>query len=344
MKLGWRAALGILLSAALLWWVLRDVPFAVVLAHVRQANVPLLLLSSVVGTLIFPLRAVRWRPILDPVAPGLPFRVLFPPVAIGIMVSNVVPGRVGEIARPLALTRETDRVPFSAAIASVAVDRVFDAVIILTLMLAGMMDPAFAPGARVAGRTAGEVARGGLVLAVALWVALYLMVFFPAPVERLVRAVARPLSARFEERIVDWYRSFVQGLSVLRSPGRFAAVLWWTLVHWLVCALSYWIAFLALGLDLSFGAALFLQGLIAIGVAVPQAPGFWGGFEALAAAGLAVYGVSQERALAWGFAFHFVSWLPITAIGIFYFGRLGMRFGELRRPDAAPPAPRGGTP
>lgn len=332
MKLGWRAALGILLSAALLWWVLCDVPFATVLGHVRRANVPLLLLSGLVATAIFPLRARRWRPILDPVAPRLPFRVLFPPVAIGIMVSNVVPGRVGEIARPLALTRETDRVPFTAAIASVAVDRVFDAAILLTLMFVAMMDPAFAPTTRIAGRTASEVAGGGLVLALALWIALYLMVFLPAPVERLVRLVVRPLSARFEERVVGWFHSFVQGLSVLRSPARFASVLWWTLLHWLVNALSYWIAFRALGVDAPFTAALFLQGLIAIGVAVPQAPGFWGAFEALAAAGLAVYGVRQDLALAWGFAYHFVSWIPITAIGIVYFARLGMRFGELRGP------------
>src|SRR5687768_6937133 len=107
MRSGWRAALGILLSAALLWWVLRGVPFARIMANVRDANVALLLLSGAVATCIFPLRAIRWRPILDPVAPGLPFGVLFRPVTIGIMVSNVVPGRAGELARPYALTRET---------------------------------------------------------------------------------------------------------------------------------------------------------------------------------------------------------------------------------------------
>jgi len=317
---------------------LRDLPFAVVMGHVRAANVGLLVLSAVVATCIFPLRAIRWRHILDPVAPGLPFRVLFPPVAIGIMVSNVVPGRLGELARPYALTRETTRVPFTAAVASVAVDRVFDAAILLTLMFGAMLDPRFAPTATLFDKPIAAYAQRGLFAAGLLWLALLVLVFFPAPFLRGARRAAAIVSPRFAERVHHWLESFVRGLSVLRSPGRFAAVLWWTLLHWLVNALSYWIAFKAFSMDAPFSAALFIQGVIAIGVSVPQAPGYWGGFELLARASLAVYGVPEGVAYAWGFAYHFASFIPITLIGAAYFGRLGMHFGELRTPPAAEPS------
>jgi uncharacterized protein (TIRG00374 family) len=336
MRSSWRAALGILLSAALLWWVLRDVPFAKIMGHVRDANVALLLLSGVVATCIFPLRAIRWRPILDPVAPGLPFGVLFRPVTIGIMVSNVVPGRAGELARPYALTRETPRVPFTAAVASVAVDRVFDAAILLTLMFGAMLDPRFAPTATIFDRPVSSFAERGLLAAGIVWAALLLLVFFPAPFLVPARRMAGLVSPRFGDQVHRWLVSFVHGLSVLRSPTRFAAVLWWTLLHWLVNALSYWIAFRAFGLDAPFSAALFIQAVIAIGVALPQAPGFWGGFELLAQASLAVYGVPKELALAWGFSYHFVSFIPITLIGAVYFARLGMHFGDFRGTGPAP--------
>ena len=67
MKLGWRGALGIVLSAALLVWAFHDVEWSKVVAQIRHANIGLLVLSAIAATGIFPLRAWRWRIILDPV-------------------------------------------------------------------------------------------------------------------------------------------------------------------------------------------------------------------------------------------------------------------------------------
>ena len=148
MKIDWRGLLGLALSALLLWWTLHDEPLHEVWRAIASANVPLLLFATVVATCIFPLRARRWRPILDPVAPNLPFGPLWRATAIGMMVNNVVPARAGELARAYALTRETGRnglpaVPFPTAFASLAVDRLFDAVVVLALMFGAMLDPAF---------------------------------------------------------------------------------------------------------------------------------------------------------------------------------------------------------
>lgn len=330
MKLGWRGALGIALSALLLWWAFRDAPFGEVLDHIRHANVWLLLAATVVGTSIFPLRARRWRTILDPVAPALPFGMLWRSTAIGMMISNVVPARAGEVARAYALTRETDRVPFTAAFASIAVDRVFDAAVLLMLMFAAMMDPRLAAGASIGGRPISELALGGLVFAVAVLTVLYLMVFFPALVLTGYGWFARLVSPRLEERGRGHLEAFMSGLGVLRSPRRFVAVFWWTLLHWLVNAAAFWIGFIAFGIDAPFSAALFLQGIIAIGVAVPQAPGFWGTFELLGKLGLALYGVRDGLAVAWGFSYHLLSFIPITLIGAAYFIRMGIHLGDVR--------------
>src|SRR5262249_31866129 len=117
MRFGWRGALGIVLSLALLWWAFHDVEWSHVALALRQANVGLLVLSAVAATGIFPLRARRWRTILDPVEPGIPFSKLWRATAIGMMANNVLPARAGELARAYALSRETPRVPFSAAFA-----------------------------------------------------------------------------------------------------------------------------------------------------------------------------------------------------------------------------------
>jgi len=97
-----------------------------------------------------------------------------------------------------------------------------------------------------------------------------------------------------------------------------------------VNALAFWLGFKAVGLALPFSAALFLQMLIAIGVALPSAPGFFGVFEKLATVGLAIYSVEPTAAASWAIGFHILSFIPITLIGIYYFSRLGLSFGELR--------------
>jgi uncharacterized protein (TIRG00374 family) len=329
MKLGWRGALGIALSVAALWWTLRGIDFGAVMGHIGDSNPLLLLLSAAAATGIFPLRARRWRPILHSVAPDLPFAPLWRATAIGMMVSNVVPARAGELARAYALARDTRRVPFTAAFASVAVDRGFDAAVVLLLMFVAMLDARFSAGAVVAGQPAARIVAGGAVFAGSVLGILYLMARFPDAVVRVYETLARRISPRLEQRGGDLLRTFVSGLGVLRRPALFAEVLWWTLLHWLLNAFAFWLGFLAVGIDAPFSAALFLQGLIAIGVALPSAPGFFGIFELFAKAGLTIYGVGDDLAVAWAISFHFLSFIPITLIGTWYFVRLGLHMREI---------------
>lgn len=343
MKIGLKGALGIVLSAALLYFAFRDVHFAEVARELRAADPWLFAAATVAGTLIFVLRARRWRTILEPVAPHLPLGMLWRATAIGAMVNNVVPARAGELARAFALTRETPRVTFAGGIASLAVDRLFDAIVLLLLMLGAMLDPAIAsasPGSRAL--VTGAAITGVIGLGVVM-VLLYLVVFFPARVITLFELFARRVAPRVEERGRTMLVAFADGLAVLRHPGRFAAVFAWTLAHWLLQAFAFWLAFLAVGIDAPITAALLVQGVIAIGVALPSAPGFFGPFEVAAVASLALYGVSPDLAVSWALGYHLLTYVPITLIGIVYFARLGLRMGDIGRASRDEP-PREGDP
>jgi uncharacterized protein (TIRG00374 family) len=329
MRFGWRGAVGILLSAAFLYFAFHGIAFAEVVNRLRLANLPLMLLAAVVATCIFPLRALRWRPILDPIAPHLPFSRLWSATAIGMVLNNVAPARAGEFARAYALSRSTPEVSFPAAFASLAVDRVFDAVVVLLLMFGAMISPAFPRDATLVGRPVVAYAPPVLLITLAAIAVLYGVALFPDKVLRIYELVARRLAPRLESRGRDALVSLAGGLSVLRTPGRFAAVFAWTVVHWLVNALAFWIAFRAVGVQAPFSAALFLQGLIAIGVAIPQAPGFFGVFETFGKYGLEIYGVAPDAAVTWALGFHFLSYIPITVIGGWYFVRAGLSMRDL---------------
>ena len=330
MRLGWRGTLGIALSVALLWWVLRDIRWIEVRDQLARTNVALLVAAALVQTLVFPLRAIRWRVILDPVEHAVPFGMLWRSTAIGMMGNNVLPARAGEIARAYALWRESRRVPFSAGFASLAVDRVFDAFVIIVLMLAAMLDPAFPRDSEFSARAA-NWAGSGVIAMIVFLALLYAIVFFPQRLIALYEGFSRRVAPRFEQRGRDALAAFAAGLGALRHPGRFALILWWTLVHWLVNALSFWMAFRAVGIEAPVSAALFVQGIIAIGVALPSSPGFFGVWEYFATQSLALYGVPPAQAVTWAVGFHLLAFVPITVIGAYYFVRLGLHFRDIDR-------------
>jgi uncharacterized protein (TIRG00374 family) len=325
----WRNALGVAFSAGLLVWTLWGLDPAAVWGHLRTANLWWFLAAMITGTLIFPLRARRWRTILDPIAPHLPFGQLWRATAIGMMGNNLLPARAGEFARAYTLSREAPQVSFSAAFASLAVDRIFDAFVVLLLMLVAMSSATF-PDLPVAGRQVSDYVYGGAVVATGALAALYLIVFFPGPVITLYEWFVRRVAPRFEQRGREALLAFASGLGVLRHPARFFAVLLWTIAHWLLNAVAFLCAFKAVGIAAGFSAALLLQGLIAIGVAVPSAPGFFGVFEKIGQVGLELYGVDKALATSWAIGFHLLTFFPITIAGIYYVSRLGLHFRDLR--------------
>ena len=327
MSARWRSALGIALSVGLLIWTLRDIDPAKAWSILRDSNYWWFAAASLFGTLIVPLRAIRWRVILAPVAPDLPYSLLWRATAIGVMGNNVLPARAGEFARAYALSRETDRVSFATAFASLAVDRVFDAFVVLLLMLVAITAPGF-PDLLLAGHHVRDYVLGGAIVATIALGILYLLVFFPERLIVVFEWLVRRVAPRFEERGREALRNFASGLGVLRHPRRFFAVLLWTLAHWLLNGLAFWCAFEAVGITAGFGGALLLQGLIAIGVAVPSAPGFFGVFESIGRAGLGLYGVDPTVAASWAIGFHLLTYVPITVIGMYYFVELGLHFRD----------------
>lgn len=337
-KLGWRGAVGIAVSAVCLYYAFRNFQWHEAIARAKEANYALLLLATVAATGMFPLRARRWRTILDPVAPHLPFGPLWRATAIGVMITNVVPARAGELARALALSREVPAVSIPTAFASIVVDRLFDAMVVVLLLAVSLAVPGAPTGVIILGQPLARWAIGFVLLPVTLLVAAYALAFFPEQLIRLFELLARRVHPVVEARGRDMLRRFADGLSVLRNPGHFIAVFLWTLLHWLLQPLAFWLGFRAFGIDVPWSATLLVQGVIVILVSVPSTPGFFGPFELAAKAALPLYGASETAATTWALVFHLASFIPITLIGAYYFARAGLtmrEIGSAERPPAA---------
>lgn len=331
-----RTAVGVILSVLLLWWALRDVSVAEVLHELGAAD-PLLFSVAVLAALGgFWFRAVRWGVLLLPAHGAVPFRARFAATMIGFAANNLLPARVGEFARAYALTRLSG-VRVGASFATLVVERLLDGVVLVALLFASMATAGFPLGSDVGGfdpRTAARVA----ALAMGVVAALLLgMVIAPAAAARLAEATAgRVLPGRLRVVTLGAFRSFLQGLLVLRSGKLFAASAALALGQWLFTAISFLLAFRAFGIDhVPFAGAVFLQSVVSLAVAIPSTPGFFGPFEAAAKVGLSLWAVSSSKAISFAVGFHIGGFIPVTVIGIYYVWRFGLSWGEMRHSEEA---------
>jgi uncharacterized protein (TIRG00374 family) len=282
-----------------------------------------------VATLSFPIRAWRWRYILEPTAGRLPFGPLWRATAIGMMVNNVALARAGELARAYVVARETKRVRFAASLASLVVDRVFDTVVVLLLLLIVASLPGFPAGAVAFGWPIRKLLAAGAGVALVALVVLVVIAMNPERLVRIVEPIIGRMAPRLMERGRGFLLSFGSGLGVLRDPRRSAIVFFWALVMWLVNGSSFWIAFKAVGIHANFAAALFLQSLLAGAVAAPSAPGFFGPFEAATKVALRVYGIDDTLAVSYALGYHLLSFIPITVLGFWYLGKMGLHLKDV---------------
>ncbi|HUH12836.1 MAG TPA: lysylphosphatidylglycerol synthase transmembrane domain-containing protein [Longimicrobiales bacterium] len=326
--LSWRAVLGIVISVVLLYFAFRGVDGGEVAREVARADPFLFLLAAAAATAVFVIRAWRWKPLLQPLA-RTGFRNRFAATTIGFMANNLLPARVGEFVRALALTR-LESVSLSGSFASLVVERLFDGVVIVGLLVLAMALPDFPGGDAFGGR---DLRAYGLTLLAVFLAAvgmLALMVTRPTRAVRTTERVLRAfLPASLHRPLVDALRAFLGGLGVLREPALLGRIALWSVFLWLFNALGFWLAFRAFGIDVGITAALFLQSVVSLAVAVPSAPGFFGVWEYAAREGLALWGVPAAKAVSFAVGFHIAGFIPVTVIGLYYAARLGVSWRDM---------------
>lgn len=325
----WQVPLALAVSAALLWWAFRDVDFHEALAYLRSVRIPWLLAAVCVATSLFPLRLIRWRLLLRREdGQAYPWLPLWHAVAMGFAANNILPFRAGEVVRTVVASRLTGA-RLSASLASVAVERVFDALTVVGLLSLALLMPGMPPGLTVAGVPVQRVATTAGVLAALALAAAGLVVAFPLAAERVVRRLVP--SDRLAQRLVALIAGIRLGLGVLQSPARLAGVVFWSVVLWLANALSFYLAFRAFELPVGYVVAVIMQGVLAFGIAVPSAPGYVGPFEAIITAVLAVYGIGPNQAVAYAVGYHLTTFVPITLLGVWSATRTGLGLGATAR-------------
>jgi uncharacterized protein (TIRG00374 family) len=267
------------------------------------------ILGSVLGPFCVWGRGRRWWYLFPARAkpPGLVSATM-----IGYMVNNILPLRAGEFVRVYVVARRWGH-GFWTALATLIVERVLDSLVIVLIMVVLVL--------RIPVPRTLEIG-AGVLLAVDL-VAVTLLGFLAVVPDR-TRALVERLTRRWprlQHRVVGILGTFVRGLEGVVTRAHLLPLLAWTVFIWLLQAFVTWTMFRALSLELPWIAAWAVLAFVALGVAIPSAPGYIGVFHAAATISLTIFGVPATTAFGYALLFHATQILPITLVGFLYLVR-----------------------
>lgn len=304
---------GFVVGCALLYFALRNIEFGKLAAIYSMVNVVYLAPFILLVPLELVFRGARWRLLLTPSNPEVRVFDAFKLEAAGLALNNILPLRLGELARA-TFTARLFKIPLVTVLATILVERLLD-VIVLFIM--------FAVAARFGGITGGFMNYGGLLWGLVAGLAAGITALIFAD-ELVAHAWFSGLFARFPkvrllfERVamgVKGFHSFKSGALIFLFAG----------LQWFTDALNFYVLGLAFGLgnivDIFKGVALVFTGAVA--ASVPGMPGYFGNYELVLMKVLASWGVAENTGFAYIFFGHVLGYIIMTLLGVFFIYQMG---------------------
>lgn len=309
---------GFLIGAVLLFLAFRKVD----LASLRQAfsAVNAVYLIPVVLTSVFEivLRGARWRLLLNPSGP-VSLWDAFRLQAAGLGLNNILPMRLGEIARGTFGARILG-IPMITVFATILVERALDVIVMFFLIFAA---------ARLGGISGGLMNYGGWLwgMCAGLGAAMAALIFAD---ELAAHRWFAGFFGRFPQ-LRNVFERLAMGVKGFHSLGSGAAILLLAVLQWCTSAMGYfWIA-LAFGLGdvINFFRCVALAVTGAVAASVPGMPGYFGNIEFAVMKVTSTWGIPESTGLAYASYVHVIAYLVATILGVFFVYQMGYSLGRV---------------
>jgi glycosyltransferase 2 family protein len=254
-------------------------------------------------------RALVWRLVLP--APPPPLTAAWSATAIGALVHNTVPGKVGPVAAAWLLARET-RTPLGAALSSQLLAKLLELIAIVAL---GTLAAAVRGGAH-----------GGAARAAAAGAALVVVLAAAAvALGRGGRRAALALAGR-RPRVAAFVGAAADALREAAAGGRLPRAAAAALLPALTSACAYALPLAAFGVDRPLAAGALLLAMVTFGQLTPGLPVGAGVYYALAALTTRRLGASDADAAALAVLSHAATVATMVLVGL---AAAGLRRGAL---------------
>jgi len=326
---------GLVISAAALYFAFRDVPLGDLVDYLASIKYVWILPALGLVMISFYLRALRWQLILTSTK-KITIGRAFHPMMIGFMLNCVLPGRLGEIARPIILQKK-EKVPFTTGLATVAAERIFDICLLLILFIVTVSFIEIRPDVNVAfGKyhlnraTLDTIFSGMLKLGFVLIAGVILITigtvrdFFYRIIRYLPNLffffgqnIKEVIQLKICDPLIGILENIAQGFTLVRYPGKIILSSILSFLIWGLIALAYYIFSLGSpGIDLTFFELSVVMVIICFFISLPSVPGWWGLWEAAGVFALSLFGVSAKEAAGFTLANHALQVFPVILVGL----------------------------
>ncbi len=295
---------------ALLVHFARTVDWGAAWSAMRGASIPLLLLAFAANTISVLLRIIRWWTFLRPA--GSPSLGLAMQAGIaGVGLNNVLLANGGEAARVVFLSSASG-VPSATVLATIALERMFDIVGFIVLVVAGTLLfplPAEMEGYRIPAMIVLVLVLGGLG-------ALAYMTRHLTPATLAERPVEIAPPVGIVARVGSFFKWFVASMGALANGPRFVGALLLSLLAWVFQIVTFALAAKAAGVEVPLAASL--AGLLAVnlGLVLRATPGNVGFFQFAYALTVEQFGVPRDPAIAVSLLIQTLQVIPVTVVGV----------------------------
>ena len=299
--------LGTALGGLFLFLAIRSLDWLALGAALGRAHPLQIALGLACLLAYFAVKALRWSFLIQPFAVANT-RELLPAVLAGLAGNYVFP-HLGEIPRAVLASRRL-AAPASALLASVAIERFFDFLALLVIVLVVLLPQ---------GSLGGDIQAASLFVAglcVLLLLAVIVFVFRTEACLRFVERALKPISARLSGAAVHHLGKASAGLAVIAIPRLLMPVLLLSLLQWLVILGCMAFSLMAVDVPITLAGAVSVLLLNVIGLTLPAAPGHIGTVQLAFIVGLAPFGVPHENAFAASVVYNFLMVVPTVLLGI----------------------------
>jgi glycosyltransferase 2 family protein len=324
------------LTLVLLGWVLQGVSWSAVGRVLSRANWGWLGLASLAYAVSCSWRSLRWGTLLSASGPAGTFLMRLEAIYLSYAGNHVLPAHGGEFLRSAYLAKKsaasTDAaVPVEAAIGSIVAEKLLDVGMVCLMVMAAVHWIDLPADAAVRQLHLDWVMAGVM----GIWLVCMVGARWPDQAAQLVGKLlglvglgrARPW---VEARI----RHLLGGLSALQNPGRSATAIGQSLLVWGFNAVTYWLGLVAFGVTApGFAGGVLTEGLTALAIALPSAPGYVGPYEAGVRFALAPYNIPIETVIAYILAMRLIMSVMAPLIGGIVALRMGWLWGQKPRAD-----------
>lgn len=315
--------LGVALSGVLLYWIATKFDLGEAAKAIALADPVWLVGAGLVYASLFSLRGIRWAILLKPIK-EVSWTTAGEVFAVGFMANNVLPARLGDVARAYVLARR-ENITAAASFSSVMLERIFDGVTVVAFLnLVLWIDPPEADWIGPFGLLMAAVFVGAIVVCA-------LVVWNQRTVTALIAKVFFFLPNHLIDKVYGLTDRLSTGLHSLKSLTRTLEVIGLSLVIWTIETSVYVLAAKGFGIEIDFLGMMLVMAVLTLGLTAPSAPGFVGVFEGLIIKAVGLYGIVGPEAVAYAVSVHIIHFVPGTLLGLLFSWRSGLKLGELSR-------------